>query len=60
MFEYDMCLCESAGCKRYNECLRGNGIKREGIYTTSYLAEICNEENNYAAFVPIEEGKNNG
>ena len=62
MFEYDMCLCASKDCPRYNECLRGAEIKRKGVYTTSYLGDICNENSNYETFIPIHhiEGEKNG
>lgn len=55
MFEYDICLCASEECPRYNECLRGKGIKREGIYTSSYLRETCNENNKYEYFIEMEK-----
>lgn len=51
---YDFCLCASVWCPKYNECYRGGKTKREGIYTSSYLGEVCNEENNYENFIGDE------
>lgn len=55
IYESDICLCASEECPRYKECLRGTGLKRNGIYTVSVLGEICNEDSEYQAFIPIEE-----
>lgn len=49
---YDMCLCASVECPRYHECCRGGLTKRQGIYTSSFLAEICNESSNYEYYIP--------
>lgn len=51
MFENDICLCESRECPHYKECVRGELTQREGIYTISLLAEICNEKNNYIMWI---------
>lgn len=51
MFEYDICLCASTECPRYENCVRGELTKKQGIYTISYLAECCNENNNYEMFI---------
>ena len=51
MFEYDICLCASEECPRYDDCIRGRKTKREGIYTTSLLSEICNEDTKYECFI---------
>ena len=37
MFEYDMCLCASEECPRYDECMRGGTTTKQGIYTISFL-----------------------
>ena len=55
MWEDDICLCASKECPRYNECYRGDGKKREGIYTISLLREICNQNNNYEYFIKTEK-----
>ena len=55
MFELDMCLCASENCDRYNDCYRGTGVKRQGVYTQSLLAVICNKDNNYEFFIEREE-----
>ena len=57
MFENDICLCASKECPRYEECLRGDGIERKGIYTISLLREICNQNNNYEMFIKLEKKK---
>ena len=51
MFEYDMCLCASEECPRYDECMRGGATTKQGIYTISFLREICNQNNNYELFI---------
>ena len=43
----DMCLCGSKECKYYNECYRGGYTEKHGIYTISFLSQICNEHTNY-------------
>ena len=58
MWENDICLCASEDCPKYQDCLRGAGIKRQGIYTISILSEICNEQTNYKCFIKTE--KENG
>ena len=55
MWEDDICLCASKECPRYDECLRGNGTKRKGIYTISMLREVCNQNNNYEYFIKMEK-----
>lgn len=55
MFEDDICLCGSKECPRYDECLRGNGTKKKGIYTISLLRECCNQNNNYTMFIKTNE-----
>ena len=55
MFDDDICLCASKECPRYDECLRGNGTKKEGIYTISMLREVCNQNNNYEYFIKAEK-----
>ena len=50
-FMYDICRCASSECPKYENCWRGNGQKKNGIYTISYLAEICNNDNNYEMFI---------
>lgn len=53
----DICLCASTECPRYNDCYRGSGVDRKGrIYTSSYLAEVCNKDNNYSAFIKYKDG----
>lgn len=52
---WDRCLCASEECPHYNECYRGGLTKRQGIYTSSYLAEHCNEKSNYESWIPLEE-----
>ena len=51
MFEYDICLCASKECPKYEECIRGGLTTRNGIYTMSYLREVCNQNNNYEMFI---------
>lgn len=51
----DICLCSSAECEKYNSCVRGGATKRVGVYTTSLLAEICNEESNYSEYIGVKE-----
>ena len=51
MFEDDICLCASEECPKYEDCVRGGKIKREGVYTISYLAEVCNQNNKYECFI---------
>ena len=55
MLEYDICLCASEECPRYESCLRGAGIKRVGVYTVSFLREVCNENNKYEYFIETEK-----
>ena len=43
----DMCLCGSTECKYYNKCYRGGLTKKKGIYTISFLSQICNAHTNY-------------
>ena len=60
MFETDICLCASEECPKYKDCKRGGLVKRQGIYTISYLFEVCNETNNYEMFIGENEyGKRN-
>ena len=56
MFESDICICGTTDCPKYNECLRGTGMKRSGIYTMSYFGTICNEENGYMQFIKFVDG----
>ena len=51
MFESDICLCASEECPKYDDCERGGKNKKEGIYTISYLAEVCNQNTQYAYFI---------
>lgn len=51
----DMCLCASEECPHYNECWRGGLTTRKGIYTMSYLAEVCNEKNEYECWIKEDE-----
>lgn len=51
MFEYDICLCASEECPRYKECIRGGKTEKKGIYTMSYLSEVCNQNNEYECFI---------
>lgn len=56
MFEDDICLCASIECPRYNDCMRGDNYKRvDGVYTVSFLKEVCNQNNNYAMFIKLEK-----
>ena len=55
MFERDICLCATVNCPKFQNCLRGAGTKREGIYTASFLGVVCNELNDYAEFIEIED-----
>ena len=55
MFENDICLCASKECPRYDECIRGELTKKKGIYTISFLREICNQNNNYEMFIKGEK-----
>jgi hypothetical protein len=57
LFEYDICLCASVECPRYEDCVRGGLTVRQGVYTMSYLKEVCNQNNNYEMF--IGENKDN-
>ena len=54
MWENDICLCASKECPRYDECVRGNDKKKEGVYTISFLRECCNQNNNYIMFIKSE------
>lgn len=47
----DICRCASHKCPRYDKCMRGDGYKREGIYTISNLSEVCNQNNNYEMYI---------
>ena len=48
----DICVCMSIKCPRYDKCMRGDGYKRkDGIYTVSNLAEVCNQNNNYEMYI---------
>lgn len=52
----DICLCATEDCPKYKECLRGDGgVRPPGVYTMSFLGEVCNEKNNYADFIPQEQ-----
>jgi len=55
MFERDICLCATVDCPKFQNCLRGAGIKREGIYTMSLFGTVCNEQNGYTWFKEIED-----
>ena len=55
LFSWDICMCASEECPRYNQCLRGSLTKRQGIYTQSFLSEICNEENDYKYQIKEDE-----
>ena len=57
MWENDICLCSSTDCEKYDNCKRGEGIKRVGIYTQSLLGEYCNKSNNYPEFIPTNKVK---
>ena len=51
LFEYDICLCGSTECPKYEKCIRGGLTTKKGIYTMSYLREICNQNNNNEMFI---------
>ena len=52
IYEDDICRCATENCPKYNQCRRGNGFHHDaGIYTVSFLGEVCNEENNYEYFI---------
>lgn len=55
MFENDICLCASKDCPRYEECIRGGAVKREGIYTIALLRESCNQNNKYIMFIGADK-----
>ena len=59
LFEDDICLCASIECPRYEECIRGGVNKKQGIYTISYLKEVCNQNNNYEMFIGEHNDINN-
>ena len=52
---WDMCLCASKDCPKYDECCRGGLTQPEGIYTISLLKECCNEDNNYMMWIKEDE-----
>lgn len=55
MFDTDICLCASEECPKYKECIRGGKTEKEGIYTMSYLSEVCNQNNKYEYFIGEKE-----
>ena len=59
LFEYDICLCASTECPKYKECIRGELTTRKGIYTMSYLSEVCHKDNNYELFIGEHNDINN-
>ena len=59
LFEYDICLCASKECPKYEKCIRGGLTTRNGIYTMSYLREVCNQNNNYEMFIGEHNDINN-
>ena len=59
LFEYDICLCGSTECPKYEKCIRGGLTTKNGIYTMSYLREICNQNNNYEMFIGEHNDINN-
>lgn len=55
MFERDFCSCATKECPKYQDCLRGAGFKREGIFTASFFGDVCNEQKGYTYFIEIED-----
>lgn len=49
----DICFCASEKCPIREYCYRGIGIKA-GIYTISYLGEVCNHANIFAYFMQAD------
>ena len=50
----DICFCNSKECPWYSKCLRGSA-ERKGIYTVSFLSEVCNETNDYGYYIENTE-----
>lgn len=59
MIDYDICMCATKDCPRYNICYRGGGFNRgAGIYTVSFFGDVCNESNGYPNFFEDNYGRN--